>query len=386
MYTVSGYLEGLDRDNLFIFMGAGINPGSYIEKTAVLFSHELSRTGAPYVLLNLAEVFIKNNYCVVVVAQSEDDLLTEFTDAGANVIIYPGYLEDSGWLKSITCLPGIIFANTLICAPVVKKMQSIEKHVFWWIHENELIFRYYKRLYGNICIDRNITLLSAGQYVQGMVKKYMGRNSYIFNFGIEDARDTAGSSFKYMDKTGRCIRFMQTGTFDGLKGQEVLAGAINILDSITLNKCDFTFCGNISNANIEILQIVKTLEEKYPNVHIIPPKKQADLYLLFQSVDIFIVPSIIEPTSAVMAEALMMGKPGICSDVCGICRHLTDGKDAYIFKSQDSADLAEKIKYVTDNLDQLAEVGRNARRVYEAVYSMEIFEKNLFSLLESRNF
>lgn len=379
MHSLSEYLAMLDRDELILYMGAGIDADIKVEKSAVMFSHELSRTGAPCMLLNLAEVLRKNDYQVMVVSQAEDDLLEEFTAIGVNVIIYPKYLKDIEWLSKVLEIFSVCIANTLICAPVVQKVQKLGRHIFWWIHENELIFTYFKKVYENVRIDNNVTLVAAGPYVQNVIKEYMREDSYILNFGIKDA---ASGMRKENSQNKKRIRFIQVGTFNEFKGQEILADAISKLDKSVLERCDFTFCGDIKDANIDILDCVRNLEASYSNVHIIPSRRQKELYSLYRHMDVFIIPSKIETTSAVMVEALMMQKIGICSDACGVCRYLTDGKDSLIFKSQDSIDLKDKIEYIVNNFEGLDNIRLEARKVYENVYSMEVYEKNLLSLLE----
>ena len=50
---------------------------------------------------------------------------------------------------------------------------------------------------------------------------------------------------------------------------------------------------------------------------------------------------------------------------------MTDGKNGFVFKSGDIFDALEKVRY-------------EARKIYERVYSQEVFEQNIWRMIEDK--
>lgn len=73
-------------------------------------------------------------------------------------------------------------------------------------------------------------------------------------------------------------------------------------------------------------------------------KKQGnELYALYNTGDIFVLPSIYEPFGAVTNEALLAGCFTLCSSVAGSADLIKEGVNGYTFQPSDTDDLADKI-------------------------------------------
>ena len=78
---------------------------------------------------------------------------------------------------------------------------------------------------------------------------------------------------------------------------------------------------------------------------------QKNIKAFLDSLDIFVLPSAWEGLGIAALEAGLNALPVIVSDVDGLKEVVTDGEDGWYFKSGDSSDLANKITYLLDNLD-----------------------------------
>ncbi len=373
--SIEAIANRLDSDSAYIYLGKNINLNDHVNKSVMLVSHMLTRTGAPTVLLEAAKAFKQNDVSVWLLCSIDGELRESFIEEGINVIIHPHYATDNQWFNDSLKIFNLWIINTLTLVDDFSRLNSTSENIIWWIHENEYWFNHFKESIHSIKLGEHSKILAAGPYVKDMIKKYMHLDVDILNFYIEDI--------------GRCphktdynkVIFLHAATIDGLKGQGILCDAINLLDSDIMSKCEFIFCGNTENANIyELSKIYNTLC-KYRNVKLIPQLSREDLYKLYDDIDAVIVPSIVEPTSAVMVEIMMKGKFGICSDVCGIARYLEDGKSGFVFKTQDSQALADKISYVVNNINISTTIGDEARKVYEHIYSKDIFMQRIITYL-----
>lgn len=82
-------------------------------------------------------------------------------------------------------------------------------------------------------------------------------------------------------------------------------------------------------------------------------QKQDDVPRLLASRDVLVLPSIYDGWGAVVNEGLQQGLYVICSDKCGAKDLLLDSRIGAVFHGGDAKDLAEKLKYVSDNIDNI---------------------------------
>ncbi len=84
----------------------------------------------------------------------------------------------------------------------------------------------------------------------------------------------------------------------------------------------------------------------------------------------------------VMAESLACGTPVVGSRLGAMQEVITDGRTGVHFSTGDSADLAEKIEWAWNHPSELAAMGHEARRDYEALYTPEVNYRLLMSIYE----
>lgn len=104
------------------------------------------------------------------------------------------------------------------------------------------------------------------------------------------------------------------------------------------------------NKDLFLLLIGNGLDEIKINSFIIQNKlnakvlsSQEDIYNYFQLLDVFVLPSRIDPFPLVMLETGLMKKPLIGSSVDGIAEFIENEKDGLFFESGNSVDLQNKI-------------------------------------------
>lgn len=367
----------LDKDNLTIYLGNKVGIDDKISKSVLVVTHEFTRTGAPTMLLEMAKSLIDLGVSVWCLCDKEDVLIAEYIESGVNVVIYEEYKRDSVWINKIRKLFDLWFFNTLLLFDVFEYVNNGSQNVVLWVHENEHEFKLLENKIKNFKTGLNSKILAAGPYVKKLIKKYMGLDAEILNFGLEDV----GLSNKIRKKDEKVV-FLQVGVINGNKGQGLLADAVELLDKEILHKSEFILCGNRQNANgTELFKIDRAMS-KYNNFLLVPGLERSELYNLYNQIDAVIVPSKEETTSAIMVEAMMKGIVGICSDGCGVTNYMEDGKNGFIFETSNAEELARKITYVVENIDKLNNVKRESRKVYEDIFSMNTLKKNITELLK----
>ena len=118
----------------------------------------------------------------------------------------------------------------------------------------------------------------------------------------------------------------------------------------------------------EILSlIVQHQLEKYVTLTGILPLEE--VRMLDVASDIFVLPSLSEGDPLVILEAMASGKPVIATKVGGIPQKVRDGWNGFLINPADEQQLADKIKYLTDNPDERHRMGANSRKFAEEEFN-----------------
>lgn len=105
------------------------------------------------------------------------------------------------------------------------------------------------------------------------------------------------------------------------------------------------------------------------------------------SSDVVILPSLTEGLPNVAMEAAAIGRPVIGSDVGGIPEIVIDGLTGFLFKSQNSNQLCNLIKYYITNPEKIHLHGKRARKHVEKNFDSKLFTEgyiNTYSKLISK--
>lgn len=175
------------------------------------------------------------------------------------------------------------------------------------------------------------------------------------------------------------LRFLTVGYVEIRKGQDVLVEAIKKLPDEIRVKCEFLLVGQ--DSSLFALKLKEDITD-IPEIRMIGIVDREELHRIFEVSDILIIPSREDPMPTVAAEAMMHSIPCIISDVVGTAAYITDGIDGWIFKSGDIQDLAQKVEWCFLHRKEIIQAGENARILYQTVFSMNIFERNLLALVD----
>lgn len=364
------------------------------EKSSILLvTHELSRTGAPVVVLDTAKVLINNGYFVTVISPVNGPLLRDFLEAGIPVVImnemkYVQYLHTS----SINLLPKIdldVFVDcfdltimvTATLFSFVSRYLYTNKKIIWWIHEGSASYDFLDK-YMPRFITPNVKVVCGGEYAVNQIKIYQ-YNYYptVLNYGVYDE---VGNKKHIKNKNGK-VRFLLAGTVGTRKGQLILLDAIEKLSNEYQSESEFIFVGVPFENDIAGIEIMKKLDDasiKRKNVKVLESISREQLYELYKEIDVLVVASLDDPMPVVATENLMLSNICLCSTKTGTSYYIEDGINGFVFQSENVLELVNKIKYIIDNKNDLDRIKKQGRKIYENFFSMEIFEKNLLRLVE----
>jgi len=160
------------------------------------------------------------------------------------------------------------------------------------------------------------------------------------------------------------------GSLNYRKGIDVLLEACSLIDG----NFHITLLGDGDNNWVNSLIEKNDLKGK---VSIFPFQNPINFYSIF---DVFVLPSRKEGFPLVPLEAMMMGVPTIRSNVEGSSDQIINGVNGYIFKSEDSKELAEYIKLLLDDEKLRNNMANNAKNQAKSKFTEKIMMDKLIDL------
>lgn len=361
------------------------------QKRILVFSHELSRTGAPVVLLDTVKEMIREKHFVVVVSPCDGPLRDEFLQSGAIVIIdrkvmcgrgeefSKSFFKTEWYMDTFVQEVDLILICTLVGHNLVNRYSQTNKPILWWLHEGKYSLDFYKN-YLPKSIPNNVKVFCGGKYTQRLLKEFgFEYKSDLLLYGVNDVNKKVNKFIQQNNK----VKFLLAGTIDERKGQDIVLEAIQKLEKEHLAKAEFFFVGdrNYGDTSNVYRQLFK-MEKEYRNITVINAINREKLFEIYTKVDCLICPSRDDPMPVVATEMMMFSKVCICSTNTGTSDFIKDGYNGFIFENENAEELARKIAYVILHKNELNMIKKYSREVYEEIFAMDIFSNKLKNIIE----
>lgn len=341
----------------------------------ILFiTHQLSRTGAPIVLLDMIKLLLNNGYEADVISMEEGPLSEELKNINVSVEIQSRFYNKRNEFKKKAAGYDLVIANTLITYEVIHVLNKTDIPVIWWLHEGEQYFEYFKTVLPDFSdMGSNIKVYAVGHYVQDVIKRRYGVTVDIMHFSIDDVGNNAKHSVKKDNK----IHFLTAGTYSGVKAQDVLIKSIEIMPEEYRERAEFCFCGNESMVDENVFNMVSMAEKKYSCVKILHQLSREETIEHMIDSDCLVVPSRIDPIPTVAVEAMMVRCACLCTSICGVAHYIEDGVNGFTVQENNPWKLAEKLMYIIDNPEKLALTGEAGREIYDRHFARNVVEPQM---------
>ncbi|MGN1154120.1 MAG: glycosyltransferase family 4 protein [Candidatus Gastranaerophilaceae bacterium] len=347
------------------------------KKNILLISHDLTPTGAPYVLLDISRL-LRDKYNIFVWSIDGGALYDEFI----NLNIKPTILNDVNYKKCRAYYKELkkcdyVIVNTIVNDFWANLCKECCLPYIWYIHEakiSEIIKPNYNEI-KEILKNNQENIYVVSDYAKSYFSKTFDVNTKVINnFTIDTYRNKTN---EYSD----VIQFTFVGTIDPNKGLKYLCQALNSLPLNLACKYQLNIAGKFTNEYYkrEILSLI----ENNKNIKYWEQVSGEEKLKLFELTNVFVVPSLDESSSRVTLEACMMGRPVIVTENVG-AKYMITHNTGWIVQSGSSEELKNCIEEIINNPTQLKIMGENARAKYLETSTEEIYKAKLLEIIEEK--
>ncbi|TAE70811.1 MAG: glycosyltransferase [Bacteroidetes bacterium] len=109
----------------------------------------------------------------------------------------------------------------------------------------------------------------------------------------------------------------------------------------------------------------------------------AQIALAYNCADIFVIPSLEDNLPNTVLESMACGTPIIGFEVGGVKDMIQNEENGYLIETKNSDELAEKITYLLKNNSLRKQMARNARKIAEDYYQLDIQAKKYINLYQN---
>lgn len=338
-----------------------------------LLSTDLALGGTAIALFHMAKALKKLGYPIVVASMMDGPLREKFEEEEIPIVIDPNLqlatMVEIKWLADFH----LIICNA-INYYIFLSERNLQIPVIWWLHDSSFFYDGVDREVLRQISMENMTVVSVGPVPEKALHQIVPKMPVgQLLYGIEDVTDSV-----YEKYSRERVQFVTIGCIEERKGQDILLQAVSQLAKEIREKAVFYLVGQ--DTSLLAVQIKERIQS-IPEIIMTGPVSREEIDKILCDADVMICPSREDPMPTVTVEAMIHSVPCIVSDVTGTAEYIQEGQNGFVFRSGEVLELSEKISWCIENHLHLVQIGKGARKVYEDIFSMEEFEKNVEAIV-----
>ncbi|MGE5300742.1 MAG: glycosyltransferase family 4 protein [Acidobacteriota bacterium] len=281
---------------------------------------------------------------------------------------------------------------------LVAKFRGLKAKIVFTRHCILNTVPFFGALPSNLVVDMNIAVSNA--VANSLIRSGIFRRRVRLVYGSVDTQKFQGIPHQTVEEykaryfaggydfvIGMVARLIHDGNFDPAmptpKGHDVLIRAVAQLD----NRTAILFLGPCLERDIEKLHLMAR-HYGLPEERLIFAGFQEDMAPFYQMMDLAVLPSPHEGLGLAIIEAMAAGVPCIGANSGGVAEIITHGKDGFLVKPGDSAELAEKIAALRSSAPLREEFAAEGKKTVAARFDLALMAERteeVFSQLVSDN-
>ncbi len=340
----------------------------------LLYTHELTYTGAPHSLLRICRIFLKNGCTAEVWSPIDGPFRKEFESLGVTVRVVENPALNSPKYLSMISEFDLAIANTVLSHRFYLAAIRLIPTV-WYIREAmdipDKVNGVPERRSALMCAPE---LYCVSEFAEEYINSHYNKNTRVLHNCVEDVYEAP-----HFSEDG-VIRFGILGNVKYLKGTDIGVDAFDRLTDEQKTRARLLLGGRMSNGEDEYFEQVRTVIEKNSSItylgEIIGAEAKKEFY---ENVDVIIVPSRTESCSLVALEAAMYGKPVITNRNVG-AKYIVGKDSGWVIRPDDADELSAVIQEILEHPEKIKLMGENSRRHYLKAATISQYEREIVGM------
>jgi glycosyltransferase involved in cell wall biosynthesis len=337
----------------------------------LLVSHDLSLSGGPLLLAQLAESLVPAGFDVTVVAAEDGPVRDIYQAVGAAVVVRPslGHLMvNVAPLIDLVAATDVVVANTLVNWRAVHAARAFAKPSLLWVHESSYGEGIARANPGVASALRSAdhVVLPAAALAATYAEFLAGRRYSVVPYGVP----LASAAVSERHRTGP-VRVVHIGSVEPRKGQDLLVDALAALSSEARDEMEVLFVGRTLQPSFR--ETLDTAIRDMPRVRFVGEVGHDEALDYIGSADIFVLSSRDEVLPVSMLEAMARGKAVIATKVGGVAETIEHGANGLLVECGDRDALADALVSLSRDAARREALGRAARATAVHRHAMDRF-------------
>jgi glycosyltransferase involved in cell wall biosynthesis len=362
-----------------------------------LVSHELSLTGAPKLVVDLATSLIKKGYSPNIISLGGGPMEKELEKLGIpvhTILTKTKFLKFASLLYAICFkVKGQVIANSISSWPVLIPLTLMRpwSKPIWYIHESVPSLgisggrrRFLSLPLIYLCQKFTPPKIWFGSTATQKSWEYspFSKSKVFYWSGI--LKNTTNKKPQLALKN-----LLSVGTASCRKGTQALVSAFLhclenqlIPDDVTLRIIGFP--GSNSPDFLQLSDtILKVVTSKYKDrIQMISHVQPESLDAFYEQSDLYIQASVMECMPLALLKAMSVGLPIITTDADGCAEAITNEESGYICLPYNIQSLANAIAKAVNHVDESIKMGRKAQTCFNERFSLEATEELVLKELQ----
>ena len=344
----------------------------------LLYSHELTYTGAPHSLLRIARILKQAKYQVEIWAPEDGNFREEIEKSEIVLRIVPYRSLASIKYQKIISSFDLALANTVISHRFYDVACKLIPTI-WFIREAQNL----PSICDSVPLRKQLLCTSPDLYcVSEYAKEFIQRN---YNTKVKVLHNCVEDYFSDFTISPHAkISFISVGTVNRRKAFDICYKAFDMLPDHLKKQAHFYFVGRLNERDKDFWnELIKNINDNPNTTYLGEIANTNDKLKLFNEMDVFVVPSLDESCSLVVLEGAMMGKPLIVSENVG-AKYLVDESNGWIVKTGNVESLSKVFTSILQDSTRLSSMGEASRKKYLETSTIEIYRNNILSMVKEK--
>ena len=332
----------------------------------LLVTNDLSQSGAPLLVFEMATLLLADGYLPIVASPSDGPFAARFRAIGVKVLIHSSLNSSPSWLSKLACNVRWIICNTVDTAGVVS---AVAHHTptLWYLHEVSLLDDRIERAEFHRAI-KTASVLWAGSELCANKLRALRSDVAIVPYGVLPIGSPPSHA------AALPLRVGVFGSIERRKGQDLAINAIGLLSDKEREMIVLTLYGRILDVEFSrtVLSQAQALGIKYVG------ELSRDAYeRAMAESDAVLVSSRDDTLPLVSIDALGLGRILLLSPQVGTAAWLQQGVNVFVAPNGSSEGLATLLRIALARMNDAQIIGAEARRAFDANFSRDAFHRRL---------